>query len=58
VYKLLQQLRDAGHTIIASEHHPVFTQLADYSIILGPGAGPDGGKIAYAGITGHFSASL
>lgn len=57
VYGLLQQLRDAGHTIIASEHHPVFTQLADYSIVLGPGAGPDGGKIVYAGITGHFSVS-
>jgi excinuclease ABC subunit A len=50
IYRILQRLRDSGHTIIATEHHPVFTSLADYRIFLGPGAGPDGGRLLSHGV--------
>ncbi len=50
IYRILQRLRDSGHTIIATEHHPVFTSLADYRIVLGPGAGPNGGRLLSNGV--------
>lgn len=50
IYRILQRLRDSGHTLIATEHHPVFTRLADCRIILGPGAGPCGGRLLSNGV--------
>ena len=50
---LLFKLRDAGNTLVVIEHNLDVIRLADWIIDLGPGGGPDGGEIVYAGpVTG------
>ncbi len=46
---LLFKLRDAGNTIVIIEHNLDVISLADWIIDLGPGGGPEGGEIVYAG---------
>jgi excinuclease ABC subunit A len=46
---LLFKLRDAGNTLIVIEHNLDVIRLADWVVDLGPGGGPAGGKIVYAG---------
>jgi excinuclease ABC subunit A len=46
---LLFKLRDAGNTLVVIEHNLDVINLADWVIDLGPGGGPDGGEIVYAG---------
>ena len=45
----LQELRDAGNTVIVVEHDKETILAADYIIDLGPGAGTHGGKIVASG---------
>ncbi|GAB3435789.1 excinuclease ABC subunit UvrA [Flindersiella endophytica] len=40
---------DAGNTVLVVEHDPVLLAACDWLIELGPGAGPDGGEIVFAG---------
>jgi excinuclease ABC subunit A len=47
--ELLFRLRDAGNTVLIIEHNLDVISLADWIIDLGPGGGPDGGEIVYAG---------
>ncbi len=46
---LLFKLRDTGNTLIVIEHNLDVIRLADWVIDLGPGGGPAGGEIVYAG---------
>lgn len=46
---LLDRLVDAGHSVIAIEHHQAVMAHADWIIDLGPGAGHDGGRIVFEG---------
>ncbi len=46
---LLFKLRDAGNTLVVIEHNLDVIRLADWIIDLGPGGGPEGGEIVYAG---------
>jgi excinuclease ABC subunit A len=46
---LLFKLRNAGNTLVVIEHNVDVIKLADWVIDLGPGGGPDGGEIVYAG---------
>jgi excinuclease ABC subunit A len=46
---LLFKLRDAGNTLVVIEHNVDVIKIADWIIDLGPGGGPDGGEIVYAG---------
>ena len=46
---LLFKLRDAGNTLVVIEHNLDVIRLADWVIDLGPGGGPDGGEVIYAG---------
>lgn len=46
---LLFRLRDAGNTIVVIEHNLDLVALADWVIDLGPGGGPQGGRIVHAG---------
>ena len=45
----LQELRDAGNTVIVVEHDKETILAADYVIDLGPGAGAHGGRIVASG---------
>jgi excinuclease ABC subunit A len=47
--KIVQQLRDAGNTIVAVEHQRQFIDAADHVIELGPGAGRNGGTVTHEG---------
>ncbi|HWA27806.1 MAG TPA: excinuclease ABC subunit UvrA [Lacunisphaera sp.] len=50
---LLFKLRDSGNTLVVIEHNLDVIRLADWVIDLGPGGGPEGGEIVYAGpVTG------
>ena len=46
---LLDQLVDAGKSIIVIEHHQAVMAHADWIIDLGPGAGHDGGRVVFEG---------
>jgi excinuclease UvrABC ATPase subunit len=46
---LLDQLVDAGKSVIVVEHHQAVMAHADWIIDLGPGAGQDGGRIVFEG---------
>ncbi len=45
-----------GHTLIVVEHHPMVMLAADHVIDLGPGAGPEGGRVVAAGTPGQVAA--
>jgi len=47
--RLLDQLVDAGNTVVVIEHHQAVMAHADWIIDLGPGAGRDGGAIVFEG---------
>ena len=42
-------LIDKGSSVLAIEHNEMFNEAADYTIELGPGAGPAGGQLVYQG---------
>ena len=45
----LFRLRDAGHTVVVVEHNPQVMRAADWIVDLGPGGGPDGGRVVAQG---------
>ena len=47
--QVLDRLVDAGHTVVAIEHHLDVIKRADWVIDMGPGAGPDGGRLVVQG---------
>jgi len=46
---ILHQLVEDGHTVIAVEHHLDVIRNADFIVDLGPGSGPEGGRIVATG---------
>jgi len=52
---VLDRLLDAGATIIVIDHDLDLLAAADYLIDLGPGGGPDGGRIVAAGSPGDVA---
>ncbi len=46
---VLQLLVDNGHTVLVIEHHPQVLASCDWIIELGPGAGPEGGRVISQG---------
>ena len=46
---IFHQLVEDGHTVIAVEHQLDVIRNADYVVELGPGSGPEGGKIVAVG---------
>lgn len=52
VSKLIETLNllvDKGHTVVVIEHHPQVLASCDWVIELGPGAGPEGGRVIAKG---------
>jgi excinuclease ABC subunit A len=47
--KAFFELRDQGNTVVVVEHQEPVIRAADHVIDLGPGAGPDGGRVVEAG---------
>jgi len=47
--EVLNQLVDAGHTVVVVEHHPHLLANCDWLIELGPGGGPEGGSVIAEG---------
>lgn len=47
--RLLHRLVDQGHTVVVIEHHLDLLAEADYIVEVGPGGGPDGGRIVHQG---------
>jgi excinuclease ABC subunit A len=45
----LRDLRDAGNSVLVVEHDEATIRAADWVIDLGPGAGPDGGRVVAQG---------
>jgi excinuclease ABC subunit A len=45
----LDSLLAVGHTVVMVEHRPLLAARADWIIELGPGAGPEGGRIVAEG---------
>ncbi len=55
---LLLALRDKGNTVLVVEHKPWSAiAIADHVVDLGPGAGPSGGEVVFAGTVEGLRAS-
>ena len=46
---VIHRLVDAGATALVIEHNPDVMREADWLIDLGPGSGPEGGRVVYQG---------
>ncbi|MBL4685616.1 MAG: hypothetical protein JKY37_13560 [Nannocystaceae bacterium] len=49
--EVLDELVDAGNTLLVVEHDPDMVRYAQHVVAVGPGAGPHGGKIVFDGPT-------
>ncbi|MGO2516224.1 ATP-binding cassette domain-containing protein, partial [Corynebacterium variabile] len=47
--EMMQNLVDAGHTLVVIEHNLAVIAAADHIIDIGPGAGHDGGQVVFEG---------
>lgn len=53
----LKTLRDQGNTVLVVDSRERLVQSADFVIELGPGGGPKGGRVVFAGEPGDLAAS-
>jgi excinuclease ABC subunit A len=53
--RVFRGLLDAGHSIVAVEHHPGFLRAADHLIELGPEGGPAGGEVVFEGLPARLA---
>jgi len=51
---VLRRLVQLGNTVVVVEHDELLLRSADYIIEIGPQAGPQGGKVVYAGEAADF----
>jgi excinuclease ABC subunit A len=52
---VLDRLVDLGHTALVVDHDPQLLAACDWLLELGPGAGPDGGRVVAAGTPDRVS---
>jgi excinuclease ABC subunit A len=53
---VLQNLVEAGGSVLVVEHHPHLLAACDWLVELGPGGGPDGGRVIASGTPEHLAA--
>lgn len=53
--KVLQNLVDAGHSVLVIEHHTDILKSADWIVEMGPGAGNAGGEVVAQGAPEHLA---
>ncbi|MFI5757223.1 hypothetical protein [Streptomyces sp. NPDC051569] len=46
---LLRRLTERGCTVVVVEHNQDIAAMADWTVRIGPGSGPDGGRLLHAG---------
>jgi excinuclease UvrABC ATPase subunit len=51
---LMDDLVDAGNTVVVIEHNLDVIRQADWLIDMGPGGGSDGGKVMFEGTPGDM----
>ncbi len=49
ILEIFNDLLELGHTVMVAEHDPRLIAVSDWVIELGPGGGPDGGRITFQG---------
>jgi excinuclease ABC subunit A len=47
--KALNEVVEAGHSVLVVEHDPLLLASCDWIIEIGPGAGPEGGRVIFEG---------
>src|SRR6266404_5082261 len=52
--RILQQLRDAGNTVVVVEHEASVMRAANQLVDLGPGHGTEGGQVVFQGTYGRI----
>jgi excinuclease ABC subunit A len=57
LYRLLDQLRDLGNTVLVVEHDPAAIERADKVIELGPASGEGGGELVFEGSYARLAAA-
>lgn len=55
--KVLHRLVDDGHTVVAVEHQLDVIRNADFIVDLGPGSGPEGGRVVATGTPDEVAAT-
>ena len=55
--RVLRSLVDAGHTVLVIEHNLEVIKSADWIVDLGPGAGPEGGRVVAMGTPEEVAAT-
>jgi excinuclease ABC subunit A len=55
--EVLHRLVDRGNSVMVVEHHPNVLAACDFLIELGPGGGPDGGRVVAAGTPEELAVS-
>lgn len=58
LFENLEKVRDQGNTILLVEHSEYLRSCSDYLVEMGPGAGPDGGRVIKAGQNKKVSKKL
>jgi excinuclease ABC subunit A len=53
---VLEDLVDAGHTVLAITHDPLLAARSDHVLELGPGPGSNGGRLLFSGTPQELAA--